>query len=73
MTTCVDREAFVDADVLRRMRAEFDEMPGLRLTFEQTARLMGIDKTTCAGALQMLTSCGYLTRHGVMYSRAAQS
>jgi hypothetical protein len=29
----------VDLDVLRRARAEFDEMPGLHLTEQQAARL----------------------------------
>ena len=30
-----------------RVRAEFTEMPGLRLTVPQAARLMGLDQETC--------------------------
>lgn len=60
-----------ETDLLRRIRAEFDEMPGMHLTFEQTARLMGIDKTACEAALDALTMSGFLTKSGMMYSRAA--
>src|SRR3954466_10261828 len=31
-----------------RIRAEFDEMPGLNLTLQQAARLFGIDPARCA-------------------------
>jgi hypothetical protein len=33
--------------ILRRIRAEFLEMPGMRLTFSQAKRLWGLDEQTC--------------------------
>jgi hypothetical protein len=40
--------------VLERLRAEYLEMPGLRLTRPQVARLCGIDPTTCTLILEAL-------------------
>ena len=34
-------------DVIERMRAEYLEMPGLRLTSEQAQRLCGVERTVC--------------------------
>jgi hypothetical protein len=45
-------------------------MPGMHLTFDQTARLIGIDKGTCGAALTALTESGFLCRCGAMYCRA---
>jgi len=33
--------------LINRIRAEYLEMPGLRLTFEQMQRLCGIERTVC--------------------------
>jgi len=38
-----------------RVRAEYDEMPGLSLTREQMVRLFGIDSATCDLLLESLT------------------
>jgi hypothetical protein len=47
-------------DVIDRLRAEYLEMPGLRLTSEQVSRLCGIDPTICKGVLDALTAEGFL-------------
>src|SRR5438874_13443919 len=38
---------FLDRPVLDRVRAEYLEMPGMKLRIEQVQRLCGIDETTC--------------------------
>lgn len=52
--------------LLTRIRAEYREMPGLRLTLLQARRLWGVDIMTCSAALTALESSGYLaaTRDG---------
>ena len=40
-----------------RLTAEFREMPGLRLTAEQAARLIGVDVPTAAELLTALSFC----------------
>jgi hypothetical protein len=47
-------------DVIDRLRAEYLEMPGLRLTSVQVSRLCGIDRTICKGVLDALTAEGLL-------------
>ena len=47
---------------LQRIRAEYDEMPGLRLTAEQVARLCGIESFACHHLLDALVDTGYLDR-----------
>ncbi len=57
-----------DDRLLARIRGEYDEMPGLRLTFPQACRLWQIDGTTCLGTPEtarlkvqvFLTGQGYL-------------
>jgi hypothetical protein len=53
-------------DVLRRARAEYLEMPGLRLTRAQAQRLWGLDTRTCEQLLDALTETRFLaqTRDG---------
>lgn len=48
--------------LLSRIRSEYAEMPGLRLTLLQARRLWGLDVLTCSAALAALESAGYLTR-----------
>ena len=50
----------VSFDVLRRARAEYDEMPGLHLTEKQAARLWGCDADSCRAVLAQLESVGFL-------------
>ena len=52
----------VDEHVLRRARAEFLEMPGLRLTSTQAQRLWGLDRRTCDDLLAALTQTHFLVR-----------
>ena len=52
----------VDA-LLGRIRGEFLEMPGLRLTGVQAARLLGIDLDPCRRLLDHLVAEGFLS-HG---------
>ena len=46
--------------VLRRIRAEYLEMPGLRLTAAQAQRLWGLEVHTCLHLLESLTTAGFL-------------
>jgi hypothetical protein len=63
-------EVLEDTELLRRLRAEFDELPHMRLTCRQAARLVGVDDTACALALQGLIALGYLCKQGETYARA---
>jgi hypothetical protein len=49
-------------DVLRRVRCEFLEMPGLRLTEPQARRLWGLDPESCAAVLDVLVDAQFLFR-----------
>ena len=59
--------------VLRRVRAEFVEMPGLRLTPAQAMRLWGMDRDLCGRVIDALidssflrwTPSGAVTRTGI--------
>ncbi len=51
-----------DEHLLQRARAEFLEMPGLRLTSQQAQRLWGLDDETCAGLLNTLVNVKFLSR-----------
>jgi Fic family protein len=46
--------------VTTRLRAEFLEMPGLRLTRQQVARLTGVDVRTATAELSALVDVGFL-------------
>lgn len=48
--------------MLRRIRSEYLEMPGLRLTRRQAQRLWGLDEQTCAQLLDSLTEAKFLHR-----------
>lgn len=48
--------------MLRRVRGEYLEMPGLRLTRRQAQRLWGLDEHTCAQLLDSLTEAKFLHR-----------
>jgi hypothetical protein len=47
---------------LERLRAEFLEMPGLRLTAEQVHRFCGVEANACAVALDELVEENFLLR-----------
>jgi hypothetical protein len=46
--------------ILERIRAEFLEMPGLRLTAEQARRLRGVEHVTCQAVLDALVKAKVL-------------
>jgi len=45
---------------LQRIRAEYLEMPGLRLTREQVERLCGVEHTVCQRVLDALVDAKFL-------------
>ena len=49
-------------DVLRRVRGEYIEMPGLRLTTAQAQRLWGLDRASCDALLAALVDAKFLSR-----------
>jgi hypothetical protein len=52
--------AIDERDLIRRIRAEYREMPGLSLTLPQAARLWQIDSIDCGRLLERLTDAGVL-------------
>ena len=66
-------------DVLGRVRGEYIEMPGLRLTTAQAQRLWGLDRAACDALLGALVEAKFLfrTRDGAFvrseYVRSATS
>jgi len=49
-------------DVVRRVRGEFLEMPGLRLTPAQARRLWRLDKSACDAVLGALVDSRFLAK-----------
>jgi hypothetical protein len=68
-------------DVVHQLRAEFLEMPGLRLRPEQVQRLCGIERTLCQTLLDVLVAARFLcvsadgtyARASGTYARASDS
>jgi hypothetical protein len=58
-------------DLKALILAEYVEMPGLRLTLPQAARLWSIDRDTCHSVLASLVDTGFLYRSGDSYLRPA--
>ena len=46
--------------IIRRVRDEFHEMPGLRLTPAQATRLWGLEKETCRVVIESLVAAAFL-------------
>jgi hypothetical protein len=46
--------------ILERLRAEYREMPGMRLKLEQVQRLCGIEPALCKLALEALVDAKFL-------------
>ena len=58
--------------LLRRIRAEYLEMPGLRLTVEQAQRLCGVERTLCKTLLDALVDARFLcVKSDGAYARAS--
>jgi hypothetical protein len=61
----------VPIDVLQRVRAEFLEMSGLRLTRAQARRLWALDEALCEAILATLVETRFLVHSGnVAFMRA---
>ena len=50
--------------------AEFDEQPGLRLTFPQVRRMWGLTDDECRRVLDYLVTAGQLVRQNDRYGRS---
>jgi hypothetical protein len=48
--------------LVARVRSEYSEMPGLRLTFAQACRLWQVDISTCEMILEQLVREGFLCK-----------
>lgn len=48
--------------VVRRIVAEFHDMPGLVLSVKQASKFLGVDEAACARILATLTQAGILRR-----------
>jgi hypothetical protein len=46
--------------IVRRVRNEFHEMPGLRLTPAQATRLWGLERETCHEVIETLVAAAFL-------------
>jgi hypothetical protein len=58
--------------VLERIRAEYLEMPGMRLRLEQVQRLCGIERSMCKVALDSLVEAKFLcVKSDGCYARSA--
>jgi hypothetical protein len=51
---------FLDQRVLERLRAEYLEMPGMKLRIEQVQRLCGVEQTMCKLVLDSLVKANFL-------------
>ena len=62
----MDAYAAAEPDVVTKIRAEYDALPGLKLTLPQAQRLWGLDRPTCTRVLGDLVESRYLacTRDG---------
>jgi hypothetical protein len=61
----------IDRHLYARISAEFEEMPGLRLTLPQAARLFGLDDASCRRIMTTLVDNGVLTTDGQAFARAS--
>lgn len=59
-----------ERDLHVRIHAEYKEMPGLRLTLPQAARLFNLELARCAQALDALVNVGVLRTDGHTFLHA---
>lgn len=63
----------VTDETSRQVEGQFREMPGLRLTEVQAARLFALDVGTCRRVLRSLVAAGVLVEtRGVVFARAEE-
>ena len=53
---------FKQLQIVHRVRGEFREMPGMRLTLEQAMRLWSLNRETCAAVLDELMASHFIER-----------
>jgi hypothetical protein len=59
--------------LVERVKAEFNEMPGLRLTVPQATRLWGMERALCLTVVEALVRTSFLRwGHGGTIVRAVQ-
>jgi hypothetical protein len=58
----LERQALEFQRLVERVRCEFLEMPGLRLTLPQAARLWGLDLPSCEAVVDALVRREFLQR-----------
>jgi len=56
----VDYGSFAEDNLIRRVRGEFREMPGMCLTLTQASRLWTPDREACARVLGALVAARFL-------------
>jgi len=59
--------------IVRRIVAEFHDMPGLVLSLRQASRFLGVDEGACARILTSLTVEGVLQRSATEYYSRRES
>jgi hypothetical protein len=57
------RNAASRQQLLQRVRAEFEEFPGVKLTVKQAQRLFGIRQDVCERVLDSLVRDGFMRRN----------
>ena len=69
--TVVVHHTASEDELMRRVRSEFREMPGMRLTLGQAMRLWDLDRPTCCTVLDSLVASHFLQQDACgRYSRA---
>ncbi len=58
----LDSSGPMRSDVVQRIQGEYMEMPGLKLTLPQAARLFGVSTHESQRVLSELMACGFLRR-----------
>jgi hypothetical protein len=54
----------VSVNLVQRIREEFEEAPGLRVTVKEASRFWALDEETCGQVLEQLFAAGFLARGG---------
>ena len=62
-------ERETDSNLETRIRAEFAEMPGLKLTLPQASRLFNVERLRCERILEELVTHGDLSSSGGSFQR----
>jgi hypothetical protein len=69
-----ERRDFARRDaIVRRIVAEFHDMPGLVLSLKQASRFLGVDQAACGRILATLTEAGVLQRSATEYYSRCES